>query len=470
MAQEIRVPEVSEGVTEGTVISVAVAVGDKVEADQTLLEMETDKAVVAIPSPFEGTITEIKVSEGDTVAVGAVIMSGEPGGGSVAAAPVEEPAEVPAAEVPVAEPAAEPAPVAAPAEPVPASAAPEPVAAPVEPAPAAAAPPAQSAPPAATPDVDLTTVRAGDRVAPAAPSVRRLARDLGVDIYQVQGTGPGGRLSEEDVRDFVRETMQRITGGGPTPGVSGEFPGLHAQRPLPDFSKWGAVTQEPMSKVRSITADAMSYAWSTIPMVTQYDKADIADLEAFRKEFNHKADPDGKLTMTAILIKVCARALRAFPQFNSSIDLARKEMILKDYIHVGVAVDTPGGLLVPVIRDADRKGIETLATELNELAAKTRERRMSPADLEGGTFTISNLGGIGGTAFSPIVYSPQVAILGVSRAEMEPVWDGEHFQPRLVMPLSLTYDHRVIDGADGARFLRWICQAIEKPINLVMKG
>jgi len=451
MAQDIRVPEVSEGVTEGTVISVTVAVGDKVEADQTLLELETDKAVVAIPSPFEGTITEIKVSEGDTVAVGAVIMSGEPAGGAGAvAAPAEAPVVEAAAETPVDEPAPEPA------------SEPEPMAAPDEPAPVAAAP--------ATPEVDLTTVRTGDRVAPAAPSVRRLARELGVDIYQVQGTGPGGRLSEEDVRVFVRETMQRITGGGPTPMVSGEFPGLHAQRPLPDFSKWGAVTQEPMSKVRSITADAMSYAWSTIPMVNQFDKTDITELEAFRKEFNRKADPDGKLTMTAILIKVCAAALRAFPQFNSSLDLAHKEMILKDYIHIGVAVDTPGGLLVPVIRDADRKGIETLAVELNELAAKTRERRMSPADLEGGTFTISNLGGIGGTAFSPIVYSPQVAILGVSRAEMEPVWDGENFQPRLVMPLSLTYDHRVIDGADGARFLRWICQAIEKPITLVMKG
>ena len=458
MAQEIRVPEVSEGVTEGTVISVAVAVGDKVEADQTLLELETDKAVVAIPSPFDGTITEIKVSEGDTVAVGAVIMTGEPGGGtSAAAAPAEDAvAEAPVAEEPAAAPAVE-APPEAPIE--------EPVAAPAEPAPVV-----EPAPPASTPEVDLTTVRQGDRVAPAAPSVRRLARDLGVDIYQVQGTGPGGRLSAEDVRVFVRETMQRITGGGPTPMVSAEFPGLHAQRPLPDFTKWGGVTQEPMSKVRSITADAMSYAWSTIPMVTQYDKTDITDLEAFRKEFNRKVDPDGKLTMTAILIKVCAAALRAFPQFNSSLDLARKEMILKDYIHVGVAVDTPGGLLVPVIRDADGKGIETLAIELNELAAKTRERRMSPADLEGGTFTISNLGGIGGTAFSPIVYAPQVAILGVSRAGMEPVWDGEHFQPRLVMPLSLTYDHRVIDGADGARFLRWICQAIEKPINLVMKG
>ncbi len=451
MAQEIRVPEVSDGVTEGTVISLAVAVGDQVEADQTLLEMETDKAVVAIPSPFDGTITEIRVAEGDTVAVGAVIMSGEPGGGTVAApASAPSPAKEPEA-VPDEKPVADPEPAQAPA--------PEP-----EPAPAPVAAPAPAA------DVDLTSVRGGEQVAPAAPSIRRLARELGVDIYQVQGTGPGERISEDDVRVFVRDTMQRITGGGPAPLVSAEFPGLHAQRPLPDFTKWGGVTQEPLSKVRSITADAMSYAWSTVPMVTQYDKADIFELENFRKDFNRKADPDGKLTMTAILIKICAAALRAFPQFNSSLDLAHKELILKDYVHIGVAVDTPSGLLVPVIRDADRKGIESLAIELNETAAKTRERRISPADLEGGSFTISNLGGIGGTAFTPIVYAPQVAILGVSRAEMEPVWDGENFHPRLVMPLSLTYDHRVIDGADGARFLRWICQAIEKPINLVMKG
>ncbi len=451
MAQEIRVPEVSEGVTEGMVISVSVAVGDKVEADQTLLEMETDKAVVAIPSPFDGVITEILVSEGNTVSVGAVIMMGEPGG-EPTTAPV--PPEEPAAESPV-EPAPEPEPAATPTAPAPV----------VEPA-----PPAVAIAPTPAPDIDLTTVRDGERVAPAAPSVRRLARDLGVDIYQVQGTGPGSRISEEDVRVFVRETMQRITGGGPAPVVSAEFPGLHAQRPLPDFTKWGGVTQEPLSKVRSITADAMSYAWSTIPMVTQYDKTDITELEAFRKEFNRKVNPEGKLTMTAILVKVCAAALRAFPQFNSSLDLARKELILKDYVHIGVAVDTPSGLLVPVIRDADRKGIETLAVELNETAAKTRERRISPADLEGGSFTISNLGGIGGTAFTPIVYAPQVAILGVSRATTEPVWDDGQFNPHLVMPLSLTYDHRVIDGADGARFLRWICQAIEKPINLVMKG
>ncbi len=454
MATEILVPEVSDGVTEGTIISINVSVGDKVEADQTLLEMETDKAVVAIPSPFEGQITEIKVAEGDTVAIGAVIMLGTAGG--AAETPAPESAAAPEA---VAEPETAPAPSAA------VEAAPAPTPEPVPATPTAV--PATRHP--AT-QIDLTAVRSGDMVAPAAPSVRRLARDLGADIYQIQGSGPAGRISEDDVRLFVRTAMQNITGGSTTPSVTGEFPGLHAQRPLPDFTKWGPVTHEPMSKVRRITADAMGYAWSTIPMVTQYDKADITELEVFRKEFNGKVDPAGKLTMTAILVKVCAAALQAFPHINSSLDLVRSEVVIKNHYHIGVAVDTPGGLLVPVLRDADKKGIESLAVELNEVATKTRERRISPADMEGGTFTISNLGGIGGTAFTPIVYAPQAAILGVSRAEMEPTWQGDAFEPRLRMPLSLTYDHRIVDGADGARFLRWICQAIEKPINLVMKG
>ncbi len=437
MSQEITVPEVSDGVTEGTIIALSVAVGDRVEADQTLLEMETDKAVVAIPSPFDGTITEIRVAEGESIKVGAVIMVGQATGAS---------SEAPSAPAPVN---------------------PETVA-PAEPEVAQETPPPAIV--ASAGKVDLTPVRTGDMVAPAAPSVRRLARELGVDIYQVQGTGPGERISEDDVRGFVQETMKRITGGGNVPSTTGEFPGLHAQRPLPDFTKWGGVTVEPLSNVRKITADAMSYAWSTIPMVTQYDKADISELETFRKKFNAKSGADSKLTMTAILVKVCAAALKAFPQFNSSLDLARKELILKQYVGIGVAVDTPGGLLVPVIRDADQKGIESLTLELNETAVKARERRLTMAEMEGGTFTISNLGGIGGTAFTPIVYAPQVAILGVSRAEMENVWNGSGFESGLRMPLSLTYDHRVIDGADGARFLRWICQALEEPINLVMKG
>ncbi|MFT5232458.1 MAG: pyruvate dehydrogenase E2 component (dihydrolipoamide acetyltransferase) [Candidatus Krumholzibacteriia bacterium] len=453
MATEIRVPEVSEGVTEGTVISLAVAAGDTVEADQTLLEMETEKAVVAIPAPFAGKITVIKVSEGDTVAIGSVIMEGE--SSEAAAAPAEaEAAPAEAAPAEAESVAVEEAPAATE------------VPAPEAKAPAAVSPVDTSPAPVAeatTPKVDLTPVRTGDKVAPAAPSVRRLARELGVDIYQVQGRGPGGRISEEDVRAFVRASMQSM-------GTGQAASSPQAQRSLPDFSKWGAVTHEPLTKIRQITADAMGYAWSTIPMVTQHDKTDITEMEAFRRKFNQTVEKTDKLTMTAILVKVCAQALQAFPQFNSSLDLSRNELIIKHHFHIGVAVDTPNGLLVPVLKDADQKGIESLATELNEVAVKTRERRISPADMEGGTFTISNLGGIGGHAFDPIVYSPQVAILGVSRAEMEPVWIDDEFEARLRMPLSLSYDHRVIDGAAAARFLRWICNAIENPIQLVMKG
>jgi len=246
--------------------------------------------------------------------------------------------------------------------------------------------------------------------------------------------------------------------------------GQPALRPLPDLSRFGEISREPLSRIRELTADAMSYAWSTIPMVTQYDKARIDDIEKFRKDFNTRAQPENKLTMTAFLVKDCAAALRAFPHFNSALDLSSNELVLNHFINIGVAVDTPAGLLVPVIREADIKGVERIATELTELAGRTRERRISPQEMEGGTFTISNLGGIGGSSFTPIVYPPQVAILGVSEAEMMPVWNGKKFVPQLLLPLSLTYDHRVIDGAAGARFLRWICQAMENPLNLVMKG
>ena len=445
MSLEVVVPEVSDGVKSGTVISVLVSVGDAVEEDQSLIEFETDKAVVAIPSPQAGVVKELRVEEGDTVAVGAVIAILDSAQSSTAAEPSSESAE---------EPAAEPAPLA-PA---------------VKEQAAPAAPTAKPEPlPASAPAVDLTSVRRDDLVAPAAPSVRRIARDLGVDIYQVQGSGSGGRISEEDVRLFVRKSMQELQGGKVSAVSAAEFRGLHAQRPLPDFSKWGTVTREPLSRVRELTADAMGYAWSTIPMVTQYDKACIEDLEAFRKHYNSGKSVSVKLTMTAILAKFCAAALKAFPQFNSSLDLAAKELVLKDYVNIGVAVDTPNGLLVPVIHDVANKGIETIATDLTELAGKTRERKVSPAEMEGGTFTISNLGGIGGTAFTPIVYAPQVAILGVSTSVVEPVWNGSEFAPKLMIPLSLTYDHRVIDGADGARFLRFICEGLEEPITLLMK-
>ena len=445
MSLEIIVPEVSDGVTAGTVIAIMVAVDDHVEEDQTLLELETDKAVVAIPSPAAGVISAIKVAEGDNATVGSVIMlletvtkSSENLARDDAEMAVESLVEPQKKELSTPLPEADPLP------------------------PAIADRVAES--------VDLTSVRRDNLVAPAAPSVRRIARDLGVDIYQVQGTGAGGRISEEDVRLFVRDTMQRLRGGDSEVVTAAEFRGLHAQRPLPDFSKWGEISSQPLSRIRELTADSMGYAWSTIPMVTQYDKVRVTEVEEFRRDFNYAATAASKLTMTAVLVKVCAAALSAFPQFNSSLDLASKELILKQYIHIGVAVDTPGGLLVPVIRDADQKGVESLALELNELATKTRERKISPVDMEGGTFTISNLGGIGGTSFTPIVYPPQVAILGVSRAETEPLWNGHEFTPEQMMTLSLTYDHRVIDGADGARFLRWICEAIENPLNLVMKG
>lgn len=443
MLQDVIVPEVSDGVTSGTVIDIAVAIGDQVEEDQTLLELETDKAVVAIPSPAAGIVKEIRVETGDQAAVGSAIIVLDVAEGEAASAPVaEEKAPEPA-------PAPEPVPAAV-AAPVPAS----------TPAPVAES----AAAPAGLPPADLTSVRRGNDVAPAAPSVRRYARELGVDIYAVGGSGPGGRISEDDVRAFVKAAMERQSAGVPAAGGAAAV----AQRALPDFSRWGEIEREPFSKVREITADAMAYTWSTNPMVTQYDKVRIGKLEQFRKDYNKRASAEDKLTMTAILIKVCAAALKQFPQFNSTIDMNAKELILKRYINIGVAVDTPNGLLVPVLNDADNKGIKALAGELNDIAVRTRERKISPAELEGGTFTISNLGGIGGTGFTPLVYAPQVAILGVSRAEVEPVWNGSEFLPELTMPLSLTYDHRVIDGANGARFLRWICEALENPMMMVM--
>lgn len=450
MKQEIRIPEVAEGVTAGTVVAIAVAVGDQVEADQTLLELETDKAVVEIPSPVTGQVSEIRAKEGAEVAIGAVIIVLE----TTDEASVEKIAEAETVAEPIAEPEEK---SAAELE----TNIPEPA----EPSGSTELPPAVELV-VIDAEVDLSSVRRNDQVAPASPTVRRQARELGIDIYQVTGSGPGGRISADDVRSYVRDTMQKIG----TELVATSAAEVHTQRPLPDLSRFGEISREPLSKVRELTADTMSYAWSTIPMVTQYDKAQIGGIEKFRKEFNTKAAPENKLTMTAFLVKDCAAALRAFPHFNSALDLASKELVLNHFINIGVAVDTPAGLLVPVIHEADNKGVERIATELNKLAERTRERRISPQEMEGGTFTISNLGGIGGSSFTPIVYPPQVAILGVSEAELMPVWNGKKFEPQLMLPLCLTYDHRVIDGAAGARFLRWICQSLENPLNMVMKG
>jgi pyruvate dehydrogenase E2 component (dihydrolipoamide acetyltransferase) len=291
-----------------------------------------------------------------------------------------------------------------------------------------------------------------------------MAREFGVDIHQVGGTGPEGRISMDDVKQYTRETLSRL---------SADDAGIRqaAEVELPDFSQWGEVEIEAMSNIRKATARHMELSWSTIPHVTQFDKADIGELEKLRKRFAGKVEEaGGKLTITAILLKVAAAALKQFPKFNASIDLKKQEIIYKKYYHIGVAVDTERGLLVPVIRDVDRKNVQELALELGDVAEKARNRKLRPEDLQGGVFTITNLGGIGGVNFTPIVNSPEVAILGVARGSTEPVFKDGQFEPRLMLPLSVSYDHRLIDGADGARFLRWIVQSLEEPFILALQG
>ena len=455
MAIEVTVPAVSENVVEGKVISVLVAEGDTVEQDQSLIELETDKSVVAIPSTAAGVVSSIKVEEGQTVAVGSVILilEGE--------APVDRVAKGKAAEEEAALAALEAeglgtgdeeqANEAKPSAAMPAAK--------TKAAKPAAAEPASAARPVPAPAAPAPTAAARTPIA-AAPSIRRMARRLGVDLSQVRGSGASGRISVEDVENFV---STRLAGGGGSAAPQ-------ARPPLPDFSRFGATAREPLSRVRELTAAAMSRAWTTIPMVTQSDESDVTELDEFRREVNRKRGELAPVTVTAILLKVCAQALREFPRFNASLDEGANELVLKSYLNIGVAVDTPHGLLVPVVKNPDKKGLEALAQELGDLAARARERRVTPAELEGANFTISNLGGIGGTGFSPIVNPPEVAILGVSRGARRPHWKDTHFLPRMIMPLSLTYDHRVIDGADGARFLRWICAALEHPLHLLMKG
>ena len=297
--------------------------------------------------------------------------------------------------------------------------------------------------------------------APAAPSVRRLAREIGIDIHQVAGSGTGGRISIEDVKKHAKRlNTDRPSAPAGVPSI-----------PLPDFAKWGEIEKETMSNVRRKTAEQMARAWSNVPQVTQFDKADITDLEEHRKRFGQRVElSGGKLTVTAVLVKVVASGLKTFPQFNASIDMSKNEIIYKKYFNVGIAVDTDRGLLVPVIRDADTKNIIQLSKNLAEIAEKARNKKLTLEEMQGGTFTITNLGGIGGTGFSPIVNYPEVAILGVSRSVLEAVYKEDHFVPRMMLPLSLSYDHRLIDGADAARFLRWIAEALQDPFLLALEG
>ena len=413
MPVQFALPDLGENIESGDVIRILVAIGDRLAEDQTVIELETDKAVIEVPSSIDGVVTEILVQPGDTIAVGQPILAVE--------ATAEEASVAEAAE-------AAPAPIVQERE---------------------AAPVVEEAPPAPTPDAPV----------PAAPSTRRLAREIGVDIAQVQGTGPGGRISIDDVKAHSKK-LHTTRAGAPAEAA-----------PLPDFSQWGAVEHQPMTKVREITAERLAQAWATIPQVTQFDKADITRLEKWRAEYGKKAEAaGGKLTPTAILIKVLGIALKVFPQFNASIDMAQRLVVYKRYFHIGIAVDTPHGLLVPVVRDVDQKNIIELAVELSELARKTRERKIGPADMQGGSMTISNVGTMGGTAFTPIVNPPEAAILGVARSQVEPAYIDGQLQPRTFLPLSLSYDHRLIDGADGARFLRWVCTALEDPFIALLEG
>lgn len=435
MPQEFKLPDLGENITAADVLNVLVKVGDEVAVDQPVLEIETDKATIEVPSGVAGKVTRIHVEPGQKAKVGEVVLTVEGSGAPAAKKPAAAPPEKKAEEKPAPEPEKKPEPVAA------------------RPAPA---------PVAAPPKTNGASRPAPGRLAPASPTVRRLAREIGIDINAVKGSGPAGRISHDDVKAAAR-TQLRTGGGG------GGMPVLQAA-PLPDFSKFGPVEREEMNNIRKATARQMGVAWSTVPMVTQFDRADITDLEILRGQLQKRSQ--AKLTVTAILLKIVASALKKFPKFNASLDLAKSEVVFKKYFHVGVAVDTERGLVVPVIRDVDRKNALELAGELGTVSEKARARKLTPDDMSGACFTISNLGGIGGTNFTPIVNPPEVAILGVARGSVEPFWFAQEnqFRPRTILPLSLSYDHRLIDGADGARFLRWICQALENPGLLAFEG
>ena len=458
---EYKLPTLGESADSGVVAKLLVAAGDTIEQDQSVLELETDKAVLEVPSTVTGKIKEILVKAGDTVAVDQPIFTFEDGanGNAPAAAPTaatpsgssndatatasKDAEQTAASESKVGAPATGQIPAATPVK----NDGMVDTAAPV----GTQAP----APVVNTPEVVKDP-------APAAPSTRRMAREIGVDIHEVKGTGLGGRITEDDVKNFGKTAAP-----AKTPASTGiEMPAL------PDFSKLGETERVPMSGIRKATSTQMSRAW-TIPHVTQFDKADSTAFDKFRKQYGALAEKAGtKLTPTAILLKITVAALKKFPDFNSSIDFATNEIVRKKFYNVGVAVDTPRGLVVPVIKNCESKGIIELAVELNEIAATAREGKLKPEQMTGGTFTLSNLGGIGGTAFTPIVNTPEVAILGIARGTMEPVWNKETnaFEPRMMMPLCLSYDHRVIDGANGARFTRFLASMIEDPNLIALEG
>ena len=426
---EVTVPDIGD-FKEVEIIELMVKVGDTVKVDQSLITVESDKASMEIPSSKAGVVKELKVKIGDKVAMGSLLLILESAEGAAA---------------PAAEPTAPVAPAAAPSAPV-----------------AAAAPVAIASAPATPVATAPAPITPGGKTAHASPSIRKFARELGVDLALLGGSGPKGRILHEDVQNYVKAAL--VGGASNVSAVprNGSGVGLDLLPwPSLDFAKFGNVELLPLSRIKKISGPNLHRNWVMIPYVTQFDEADVTDLEEFRKSSNLALAKSGvKLTMLAFVIKACVAALKKYPAFNSSLDAKGENLILKQYYHIGFAADTPNGLMVPVIKDADKKGIAQIATEMGELSAQARDGKLKPADMQGATFTISSLGGIGGTLFTPIINAPEVAILGLSKSTMKPVWDGKQFQPRLMMGMSLSYDHRVIDGAMGARFSVYLSEAL----------
>lgn len=455
MASEVKLPALGENVAGGDVVDVKVKVGEDVSEGQALVEVEAEKSTVEVPSPVAGKISQVMIKKGDKVKTGQTLFMIEGGNGKPApgsspqAAPASGPTHAqtssgnyqPSSPTKQAEPDTNVTHSAPPASTKPQGGAPQSTS-------------ATASPPPAPPKTSPQPTQEGD-VVPAGPATRKLAREWGVNLHQVPGSGPKGRVTQDDVKGYVKGLASGAisTGGGvATPA-------------LPNFEKWGAVEYQPFEGIRRKTAEAMNVAWTTIPHVTHHDLADVENIESFRKQ---QAERGQKLTVTAFVIKACAIVLKQYPQFNASLDLANERLVQKQYYNIGVAVDTERGLVVPVLRDIDKKSVHDIGKEMADIAERARQRKISADDMSGGCFTVSNLGGIGGTAFTPIVRWPEVAILGLSRSKMEPAWKDGQWVPKLKLPLSLSYDHRVIDGADAARFTRSLAELLENPMMMLL--